>query len=190
MAEIKSALELAMERSQKYVISDEEREKIREKEILEKAMSLFYRQRDGSLTADGLLREIERMDQKVKRKVKGVLVSEWTDALSLDNDSEKTFLAMELIAGQNFDPMKQRLKKLLSSYRKETEKARQKMSAQLAGELKREGIEGDALEPNVEGSNDWERLVRKTAGPYHEKLNEIKKDLKRLFIDKDSNADE
>jgi hypothetical protein len=30
MAEIKSAFELAMERSTKYVISDEEREKIRE----------------------------------------------------------------------------------------------------------------------------------------------------------------
>ena len=37
MGEIKSSLELAMERSKKYVVSDEDRASIKEREILQKA---------------------------------------------------------------------------------------------------------------------------------------------------------
>jgi len=42
VGEIKSALELAIEKSEKYVISDEERERIRGEEILQKVTGLFH----------------------------------------------------------------------------------------------------------------------------------------------------
>ncbi len=181
MSEIKSAFELAMEKSRKYAISDEEREKIKEKEILQKAKSLFYRYSEGSLSMNEVLREIERMDEKMRERVKEVLLSQWVDALSLDQETEKSFLGIESIKGQNLSDIKEKVEKLLSSYREEIEKARQKMRSQLLDELRREGIEGDAVEPNLEESKDWEERLKIASKAYRQKLDEMKGDLKKLL---------
>ena len=115
MAEIKSALELAMEKSKKYVISDEERERIREKEILQKATGLFHRYREGHLSLNEMVREIERMDEKTRERVKEVLLSQWVDTLSLDEDPERLFSAIESIKGRSLNDMKERIRE--SSFR-------------------------------------------------------------------------
>ena len=47
MAEIKSTLELALERTKKIAISEKEKEEIRRKKLLEKATGLFHRYREG-----------------------------------------------------------------------------------------------------------------------------------------------
>jgi len=45
MAEIKSTLEIALERTKKITISEKEKEEIRQKKLLEKAKGLFHRYR-------------------------------------------------------------------------------------------------------------------------------------------------
>jgi hypothetical protein len=180
MAEIKSAFELAMERSKKYVISDEEREKIKEKEVLRKATGLFHRYKNDHLSLHEMVKEIERMDDRTRERVRGVLLSQWVDALSLDEDSGRFLYAMESVKGRSLDDIRERFQNLLSVYRGEIEKARTGMSLQLAETLRREKIHGDAVEPNVEGSERWKKLVESTRRSYQGKLDEIKEALKRV----------
>jgi len=180
MAEIKSALELAMEKSKKYVISDEERERIREKEILQKAMGLFHRYKEGRLSQNEMMREIEKMDEKVRERVKEVLLFQWVDALSLDFDPERLFGALESLRGRSLNDVKEKFQNLRSIFQNEIEEARQKLSLQLVEALKDEGIDGDAVEPNVEGSEEWKGRVEEVNRSHREKLNEIKDALKRL----------
>ena len=180
MAEIKSALELAMEKSKKYVISDEERERIREKEILQKATGLCHRYREGHLSLSELMREIERTDKKIRERVKGVLLFQSVDTLSLEEDAERLFSVFEAIKGQSLNDVEEEFQNLRSIYRNEIEEARQKLSLQLVEALKDEGIDGDAVEPNMEGSGDWKGRVEEVNRSHREKLNEIKDALKRL----------
>ncbi len=76
MADIKSTLELAMERTKKMAISKEEREEIKEKESLQKVSSLFYRYKEGHIPLNEILREIEKMDEKTRPWVKENLLSQ------------------------------------------------------------------------------------------------------------------
>ena len=180
MAEIKSALELAMEKSKKYVISDEERDRIREKEILQKAMGLFHRYKEGHLSQSEMMREIEKMDKKMRERVKEVLLLQSVDTLSLEEDAERLFSVFESIKGRSLNDVKEEFQNLRSIYQNEIEEARQKLSLQLVEALKDEGIDGDAVEPNMEGSEDWKGRVEEVNRSHREKLNEIKDALKRL----------
>jgi len=63
MGEIKSTLELAMERTKKFAISDKEREEMRQKEVLQKAASLFHRYRNGLLSLHEILKQIDKMEK-------------------------------------------------------------------------------------------------------------------------------
>ena len=180
MGEIKSALELAMERSKKYAISDAEREKIKEKEVLQKAIGLFHRYKEGHVSLSEITREIERMDEKTREKVKESLLSQWVDALWLDDDSIRFLDAIEAVEGRGLNEMKEKFEKFIHAYHTEIDQARERMSLQLAGELKKEGIYGDAVEPNVQGSKGWQNLLDTVNRSYQGKLDEIKEALRKL----------
>jgi hypothetical protein len=180
MGEIKSALELAMEKSKKYVISDEEREKIREKEILQKTTGLFHRYKEGHLSQNEMMREIEKMDEKLRERVKELLLFQWVDALSLEEDGERAFVVLESIKDRSLNDVREKFQNLRTIYLNEIEEARQKMSLQLAEVLKDEGIGGDAVKPNVEGSEEWKGRIGEVNRSYRENLIEIKDALKRL----------
>ena len=180
MGEIKSALELAMERSKKYAISDAEREEIKEKEVLQKAMGLFHRYKEGHFSLSELTREIERMDEKTREKVKETLISQWVDALALDDDSRRFLDAIELMKGRGLNEIKEKFQKIIAAYQKETDQARQKMSQQLAEDLRGEGIYGDAVDPNVEGQESWKNVLDTVHRSHQGKLDKIKEALKKL----------
>ena len=82
MGEIKSTLELAMERTKKFAISEKEKEEIKQKESLQKVTRLFHRYREGHLSLNEILKEIKKMEKKTATMVKELLLSQWIDALS------------------------------------------------------------------------------------------------------------
>ena len=180
MGEIKSAFELAMERSKKYSISDAEREEIKEKEIQQKAMGLFHRHKEGHLSLNELTREIERMDEKTREKVKEALLSQWVDVISLDDDSSRFLDAIESIQGRGLHEIRDQFRKIMAAYQKEADEAKKKMRLQRGEELRSEGIYGDAVDPNVEGREGWKNLLDAIHRSHREKLDQIKETLRKL----------
>jgi len=181
MAEIKSTLELALERTKKFTISEKEKEEIKKKKISEKATSLFHRYRDGHLPLNEVQKEIERMDEKTAAAVKENLLSQWIDALSLNEDAERLLKGIGLLKNGKIDEQGEKFNQLLSQYQKEKEKAKQEAKALLAEVLRKEGIDGDAVEPNVEGNSLWKEALHKLDRLYGAKLESIKKQLRTLL---------
>ena len=180
MAEIKSTLELALERTKKMVISEKEKEEIRQKKLLEKAKTLFHRYREGHAPLGELRKEIERMDEKTSAAVKDLLLSKWIDALSLKDEDERLISGIEWLKNGCLEETLQQFRQLCSQYRGEMEKIRQETRTQLVEALKREGIVGSAIELNVEGNPLWKEAVKKLDHLYGEKLEEIRKRLRNL----------
>jgi hypothetical protein len=180
MGEIKSTLELAMERTKKIAISEKEREEIKRKEILLKVTGLFHRYKEGYLPLNEILKEIETMEENTGKTVKEGLLSQWIDALSLNEDNERLLKGLESLKHRDIDDVKQKFHQLLSQYRREKEKIRQELEAQLSKALKKEGIDGSAVEPNVEASQTWEKENEKLNDSYKMKLEEIKQQLRGL----------
>ena len=180
MAEIKSTLELAMERTKKIAISKEERDEIRRKETLQKINGLFNRYREGHISLNEILKEIERMDQKTRPMAKEILLSQWIDALSLNDKEERLFKGIESLKQRSIDEVKQKFRHLLSEYQKEKEKIKQTERAQIEELLRKEGIYGSAVESNIEGSQHLEKELGNLNHLYAIKLKEIKEDLQTL----------
>jgi len=180
VAEIKSTLELAMERTKKIAISKEEREEIRRKEILQKINGLFNRYMEDHLSLNEILKEIERMDQKTRPMAKEILLSQWIDALSLNDKEDRLFRGIEALKGKEIDEVREKLHHLLSQCRNEKEKIKEEEKAKSEEALRREGIYGSAVEPNIEGSQHLEKELGNLDHLYEVKLKEIKEHLRTL----------
>jgi myo-inositol-1-phosphate synthase len=180
MAEIKSTLELAMERTKKISISKEEREEIKGKEILQKVNGLFHRYMEEHIPLNEILREIERMDEKTRTMVKEILLSQWIDALSLNEEDERLLRGIEALKGKEIDEVKEKFHHLLSQCRNEKEKIKEEEKAKSEEVLRREGIYGSAVEPNVEGSQHLEKELGNLDHLYEVKLKELKEHLRTL----------
>jgi hypothetical protein len=180
VGEIKSTLELAMERTKKFAISEKEKEEIKQKEILQKAISLFHRYREGHLPLNELLKEIEKMDKGTSATVKESLLSQWIDALSLEEDAERTLKGIESLKRPSIDEGKQKFHHLFSQYQQEKEKIKEEAKAQFIMALKEKGIHGSAVEPNLEAGERWKIEKEKLDNSYKTKLEKIKEQLRGL----------
>jgi hypothetical protein len=178
VGEIKSTLELAMERTKKFAISEKEKEEIKQKEILQKVASLFHRYREGHLPLNEILKEIEKMEQKTATMVKESLLSQWIDALSLDDDNERILKGIESFKQRNIDEVKQKFRHLLSQYQDEKGKIKEEVKIQFTEALRKEGIYGSAVEPKIEGGEFWKKEKEKLDHSYKKKLEEIKEQLR------------
>jgi hypothetical protein len=180
MGEIKSTLDLAMERTKKFAISDKEKEEMKQKEILQKATTLFHRYREGHPPLNEILKQIERMDERTGRTVKELLLFQWIDALSLDDDTERILKGIESLKPRSIDEIKQKFHHLLSQFQGEKEKVKEKVKVQLTAVLKKDGIYGSAVEPKIEGSELWKKENDRLGQSYRIKLEEIKEQLRSL----------
>ena len=180
MAEIKSTLELAMERTKKIAISEEEREEIKRKEIMQKATGLFHRYMEGHIPFNEILKEIERMEEKTGSIVKGFLLTQWINALSLNDEEERFIKGIESFKNRGINEVTQKLRHLLSQYRTEKEKVKQEVKVQSIEALRKEGICGSAVESNIERSEIWKKESEKLDHSYRMKLEEIKEQLRSL----------
>jgi hypothetical protein len=180
MGEIKSSLELAMEKTKKFAISDKEKDEMKQKEVLQKATILFHRYRNGLHPVNEILKEIERMDKETAATVKKILLSQWVNALSLDDEEERFLKGIELLEQRNIDEVKQKFRSLLSEYQGEKEKLKEKTKLQLIESLRKDGIYGSAVEPKLEGSELWKKENEKLSQSYKMKLKAIKEPLRGL----------
>jgi len=180
MGEIKSTLELAMERTKGLAVSQKEKDEMKQKEALRKATGLFHRYREGHLSLNDVLKEVERMERKTATTVKEYLLSHWIDALSLDDDNDRILKGVESLKGKSIAEVKQRFDRLLSQYQREKDDAKEKTGVQLLEALKKRGIWGSAVEPRFEGSELWKKENESLDRSYLIKLDEIKEQLRRL----------
>jgi hypothetical protein len=182
MAEIKSTLELAMERTKRLAISNEEKTEIKRKEIMQRATSLSNRYMEGHLPASDILKEIERMEERTAIAVKDSLLSQWISALSLNGEGERLLKGIESLKDQHqgIDDVKRKILYLVSQYQREKEDVEQEVRTRATEALRREGIYGSAVEPNIEEGELLRGKVEELEDKYELRLKEIKEKLRVL----------
>jgi DNA polymerase/3'-5' exonuclease PolX len=180
MGEIKSTLELVMERTRGVAITEEEKREMKKKEILVKAAGLSNRYRESQISLNEVLKEIEKMEEKRGTELKEILLSHWIAALSMSDEDERLLEGVEALRHRSLENVKQKFCHLLSEYKREKEMGRQEAQAQMAEILRGEGIAGSALEPNAERCNLWEENLKRLALLYGKELEKIKAELRTL----------
>jgi hypothetical protein len=176
VAEIKSAVELAMEKTKGMHLSREEKEKLKEEELQTKAQSLVHR----FLEVDFHLKEVEKDLAKYhpeqREHLEKLMLHHLCEAIQLDRDNDLIFQGVEAFQKESENTIK-KIRELIEDYRRRQEKEYKQTEKVLLKKWEREGISGSAVQPRIEGSQEWQDAVNKFRQPFDEQLHILKEQL-------------
>jgi hypothetical protein len=177
MAEIKSAIELAMERTANLVMDDEEKQESRKKELENRLKAIMRRYLEGMVELDGAMDEIDgiKADAALKR---GLLMDLLLEELDITKENARMlalFKRMGSLPGSlmaEFDALRQ-------EFTRQLEKKESVVREQVRARLAAMGVGGDGLEPNVEAWEEWAEARDATGRIFREQTEKWKERLAR-----------
>jgi mRNA-degrading endonuclease RelE of RelBE toxin-antitoxin system len=174
MAEIKSAVELALERTKGLRLSHEEMEKMKEEEVQSKAVGLVNRFLEVDFHLRDVEKELAKFDPHQRKHLEQLFLHHLIEAMNLDRDNDLILQGLEAFLPTSAWTFK-KIKDLLQRYQRRKKDESQKTQTDLLAGLERLGISGSAVQPKVEGSPEWEQVVATFKPSFEEELKKLKK---------------
>ncbi len=171
MAVIKSAIELAMERTKNLVLGEEEKKALAAKETEGRLKAVFLRYIEGITDIDHVEKELEGI--KADRYLRAsVLVDMLTEYLDVKGKNERLFELFGIVFADLDDSLRDELEMLKKRFAEQIERREILVRKEIMERLETESISGDGLEPNVEAWDEWK-----------EGMEDVKKVFKTRFED-------
>jgi hypothetical protein len=178
MGEIKSAIELAMERTQGLRLSHEEMEKLKEEEIQSKAFSLVNRYLEVDFHLREVERELAKYESRQRQQVETLFIQHLCEGMNLDRDNDLILQGLQSFRAAKGSTL-QKIKDVIQGYREKKQKEYQNTEKDLRIKLERMGISGSAVKAKVEGSPEWEGALAKFKPAFDEELKNLKKEIRK-----------
>jgi hypothetical protein len=178
VAEIKSAVELAMEKTKGLHLSNQEKEKLKEEEFHSKAQGLVNRFLEVDFHLKEVEKELSKYDPHRRKQMETLMLHYLSETIQLDRDNDLSFQGIEAFHEKSQSTIG-KIRDLIEGYRKRKEKEYQKAEKDLQAELERLGISGSAVQPKVEGSREWEEALAKFKPPFEDQLRLLKEELRK-----------
>ncbi|HOE18253.1 MAG TPA: hypothetical protein PLX02_11665 [Syntrophorhabdaceae bacterium] len=176
MAEIKSAIELAMEKTKGMGMDERERESFARKDIENRIRAILRRYYEEMTDSEGVQKELGAIEGDPEMK-KGVLFDLLIEGFDVKGDNDKIFSLFHL-AGIGLDKrLGAELEELQRGFAREMEKRKMIIGSRIEDKLKKVGIGGNGVEPNIEAWDEWQEAVDDVAHAFSERLEEWKKRL-------------
>ena len=169
MGEIKSTLEIIMEKTKGLTMSEEEKEAFRKKETEGKVRGLFQRFLDGFIDAERLKDEIGSLGEERYAVAREALLRECMGRMEPGADNTILLDALENAAGLDIA----RIKKIILDYNQDLEQQKMDRKQVLQKNLEGLGISGSAVIPNIHADQEWIRHLSEMNKGFQEKLKNI-----------------
>jgi hypothetical protein len=178
MAEIKSAIELAMERTKGLVMDEKEKEASLVQEAENRLRGMVRRFLDGSMDVEAFRKQYEKLElaKRAKRDLLVDLIVTEFDA----GDSGKLFDLLHVADGGLDKSLTKELDSLHRQFSQEVEKRSGDVKKRVLDRLKKMGIVGSALEPNVAAWDEWAEAVSETKHAFKGRLRQWKERVKAV----------
>lgn len=176
MAEIKSAIELAMEKTRGLVMDDREKSSLALKELAGGVRTIFRRYREGLIDDDGAKAELQALDcdDALKRKI---VLDLLTDEFELTEDLPATAQLFSFVDFVTDERSFKELKLIEKAYLEELEKMKDSIRSRIAAELALSGISGDSVEANVEAWPKWKEASKDVRHVFRQQIEKWKEKL-------------
>jgi len=169
MADIRSTLDIIMERTKNMTMSDEERAEFQRQTLTGKIKGWVQKYLDGVIGVKEIKSEIDSESSKALSEIEKILKNELVGRLDPDSDNEKIFQLLKEVLHMNIDPLEQVIGKFYEDVI--IEKARKIRSLRQA--LEERHISGSAVVPNVDQDASWQTLYEKSIGECKKQLSII-----------------
>ncbi|MDY0187397.1 MAG: hypothetical protein RBR16_05680 [Syntrophus sp. (in: bacteria)] len=165
MADIKSTLDLIMERTKGLTMTEKEKRALHSRELGGKVKGRVQKCIDGTLNLARLKEEIKQEKAK-EPELLPVLMKELLDRVDPDGNSELVFQMMESILHRDVAP----LRELVDGYRTELSKKERELAARATSDLTLQGISGSAVVPNLDRDPRWIKDREQLKNRYIQKI--------------------
>jgi len=154
MAEIKSTLDIIMEKAKQFSVTEEEKQGFKRQELEGKIKGLVQKALDGILDSERFQVEMVALQAKEKDLVDQILKDEVVARIEVEVNSEALLKILENAAGSG----KAVVKKTLADFEIKTAKQKDSRRKALLESFKKKGISGSAVLPNVDADPEWARF--------------------------------
>lgn len=178
MAEIKSSIELAMEKTRHLVLDEEGRKALAEKDLRDRISATIRRFMVELIDGEGFLREFEAIRGEKDEK-ESVLLDIVIEESDLSSKNERLLSIFDLLGSERSQRFKERLQAFQRRGDEEMEKRKMIVKARIEERLKQEGISGESIEPNLEAFEEWKAEEVEVLSLLRKWLKEQVKDLEK-----------
>jgi hypothetical protein len=178
MAEIKSSIEIAMEKTKHLVLDEEGRRSLREKELRDRVSATIRRFMAELVDTEGFLKEFGDIGAERERK-ESIFLDIVLEEYDLSSKNERLLSLFTLLKSERLERFKERLEIFQKRCDEEMEKRKMIARARIEDRLKQEGIWGDSVEPNLQAFEEWKTEEREVLDLLRKWLKEQRKDLEK-----------
>lgn len=169
MAEIRSTMDIIMERAKKYSVTEEEKRDFKRRELEGKIKGFIQRYVDGLMAGERLEEEIADLREEEQEELNRLVRKEALDLVQPGRDNERLLEILSSVAGMDVGP----IAGLLKDFDGRIENERAKREEVLRADLERKGISGSAVVPNLEADEEWLRAKSEAEQRFQEKLRSL-----------------
>jgi hypothetical protein len=169
MAEIKSAIELAMERTKSLVMDDKERQALAAKEAETKIRGLVRRFSEGVIEDEDFGKEFARIGMEDVEK-RAILIDVIAGELDFQRDEERLLGLLALVGVGLSEEAQGELEILKKRCSGDLEMKELIIRQRVTERLGQAGITGDALVPNLEAWDEWKEGREETMAAFRKRL--------------------
>ncbi|TRZ51201.1 hypothetical protein D4S03_05480 [bacterium] len=170
MAEIKSTLDIIMERTKNLTMTDEEKASFRRKDAEGKVKGWIQKYQDGVIEIDTLRSDFEKEVTEYP-EVLHILKTQLLDCVKLNGENGRVLRLLEDILGISAET----IENIIQSFKREIDILRIKRIESLGKELKERKIYGSSVAPNPDHGGDWQENIVKAESDLREQLKSLVK---------------
>lgn len=175
MGEIKSTLELVLEKTKHLTLTDQEKEEQKHREIKTKIAGLVEKYRRKTVSKQQLDKELAGLREMYGLPDYTFLCDEIIDNLGLETDNEPLLLLLEKFSHRDVTEFE----RIVAEYQDAVECATQEKIAEAKQNLRnKHGIRGSAIVPNLDADSAWKTELLRLEDKFRKKLEDEKSRLK------------
>ncbi|MDH3722353.1 MAG: hypothetical protein OET57_09515 [Desulfobacteraceae bacterium] len=181
MSEIKSTLDLVMEKTRHLTLSQEEKEAQKRIEVNRRLQGLLQKYQDNLLKKDNLKKELDSLKIAYELNVDEMLADLLLNNLKLDRDNTLFLELLSEIFGFDLSGFETIFQNFKSAVKSATKERVDQIKTDLS---KKRFISGSAVVPNLESDKEWLSMLGHIMDGFDEILNKEKAVLtKELSLD-------
>jgi hypothetical protein len=171
MADIKSTLDLVMEKTKHLSLSGEEKQKQKTIEIEKRINGLLHEYQDQALPKDRLLMEFDKLKADFSLPDNASFVNQILSGLSLDKDNHLLLALLKEFCDADLAG----IASMLDEFEDEVNSAASYRMVELREELAQKHlISGSAVVPNLQADDTWQAEAGAIRSKFEKKLEEEK----------------
>ena len=178
MAEIKSTLDMVMEKTKHLNLSKEEKKEQDRLEANKRLKGLLQKYQDNLLRKEQLIAELENLKTTYNLNINQMMSGIILDDLKYGHDNKLFFELLNEICGLDTS----RIDKMFTDFQSTIEIAAEKRIKKVKKNLARKhAISGSAVVPNLEADKEWLSIFEKIKVNFDKDLSKEKADLAAKF---------